>query len=415
MKNTLLFMFCFTAYFGFSQCADPIITDFECPTPSHPLVGAITTIPNPFMAGINTSPNIGQFADDGTAPFDNLSVNYGTPIDLSVNSILHVKVYTQLSTAMPIPFAAKLEGGATPLEISTTIDASNTWIEYTFDFSSVSAGGNTTLILFFNIGQTNGAAGDLYYIDELYFSPPATTCTDPVLTDFECQIPSQNITGAVNRIPNLVSGTSNTSMFIGDYTDNPMGSFDNLAVNYTAPIDLSLNNKLRVKIYTTQTAPLLVKLENGTSTPVELGSVGTNGDNIDTVNQWKEYEFDFSSQAAENHQRLVLFFNAGNTQANPRTFYIDDLRWESTTLSVENDLRPNTFKVFPNPASETLNISSEKKLTGYSIVDMLGKRIVANHSDSVSTSINISSLKPGVYFIKLNTEKESTVVKFIKQ
>lgn len=414
MKKSLLFIFILTAYIGFAQCADPVITDFECATPSHPLVGAITTITNPFSTGINTSATIGQFSDDGTAPFDNLSVNFGAPIDLSINSILHVKVYTELAT--PKPFIAKLEGGTNTLEIATTITVSDVWVEYTFDFSSVATQGNTTLVLFFNAFQTDGAVGDIYYIDDLFFAPPPTTCNDPILTDFECNNPSQPITGALTRIANPVSGGINTSAFVGQYIDNETDSFDNIAVNYTVPIDLSVNNVLKVKIYAPTTVPLLVKLENGTSAPIELGSLGTNGDNIDIANQWKEYAFDFSSQAAANHQRLVLFINAGNTGSMSQTFYVDDIRWDNTTtLSVNAVETENTVSLYPNPTTDVLHLSSSNQIDSYQILDISGRKIVSNTEKIIANTIPVHHLKTGVYFLTLRSGSTNEVFKFIKK
>ncbi|WP_164510872.1 T9SS type A sorting domain-containing protein [Nonlabens xiamenensis] len=418
MKKTLLLAGLLVAAFAKAQCVDPVLTDFECSAPSHPLVGAITTVTNPSSTGINTSANVGQFVDDGTMAFDNLSADYVMPIDLSLNSVFHIKVYTSIAASLsnPIPLVAKLEGGTTPLELTAQIEASDEWREYTFDFSQVSSAGNTRLVLFFNAFQTNGTANDIYFIDDLFFDEPVTMqtmCADPILTDFECDLPSQPLTGAVTRTANPFPGGLNTSAMVGDYTDDPTDAFDNLAFSYSTPIDLSVNNKLRLKVYATQTAPLLVKLENGTSMPVELGSVGTNGDNIDTVNAWKEYEFDFSSQANENHQRLVLFFNAGNTQATAQTYFVDDIRWESTTLS-SDDISVPQVNVYPNPAVDFLNLSSNQQFESYSIVDLSGRSIV-NNAQIQNNLINIQSLSQGMFFLRLDGPSTSQLIRFYKK
>ena len=279
--------------------------------------------------------------------------------------------------------------------------------------------GNTTLVVFFNFNETDGTTTDTYYIDDLFFGPAdieETMCEDPIITDFECDLPSHPITGDLTTIINPFIEGSNTSANVGEYTDNGTETFDNIAVNYTTPIDLTTNNKLRVKIYTTQTTNLLVKLEGGTSEPVELGNVGDAGDNIDVINAWKEYEFDFSDQAGENHERLVLFFNAGNEQPDPEIFFIDDLRWDSESLSVSEVAENTTFSVYPNPSDNMINIKSITQVIDFEIYDLSGKCVLKNNRENINISaINISTLSTGIYFLTLRSSSISQTIKVVKK
>ena len=329
MKKLLLIIIAFFAYSVYGQCVDPLITDFECSPASHTLGGnGVTSISNPVSGGINTSTNVGEYTDDGTNGWDNLLVDYGTPIDLSSNSVLHIKIHTTALTA-PIPLLAKLEGG-TAMEIWGSIDVNGEWKEYTFDFSAAAGNGNTELVLFFNGGETNGTASDIYYIDDLGFQAPVVPpvpCNDPVISNFECTAPSHAFGGnGVTTIANPVSGGINTSANVGEYKDNGTDAWDNLLIDYGTPIDLSVNNKLRIKIHTTalgSTAiPLLAKLEGGTAMEI-WGSIDVKGD-------WKEYEFDFSAAAGNGNTKLVLFFNGGETTGTTSdTYYIDDFLFTS--------------------------------------------------------------------------------------
>ena len=323
MKKMLLILSLLSAFIGSSQCTDPVLTDFECGTPSHPFSGGVTvgTIANPFLGGINTSANVGEATDDGTEPFDAVIIDYGAPIDLATNPIFHIKIYTEITT--PIPFVAKVEGGTTPLEILTSIDDSDQWMEYTSDFSSVANNGNTTLVLFFNFNQTNGTTTDTYYIDDMFFGAPPTICSDPILTDFECDIPSHPFTGGVmvDNIANPFSGGINTSANVGEATDNGTEPFDAVIIDYGAQIDLTTNPIFHIKIYTELTTPIpfVAKVEGGT-TPLEVSTT------IDDTDQWAEYTFDFSSVADSGNTRLVLFFNFNQSNGTTTdTYYIDDM------------------------------------------------------------------------------------------
>ncbi|MFT6982119.1 MAG: hypothetical protein ACJAUD_000886, partial [Crocinitomicaceae bacterium] len=72
-----------------------------------------------------------------------------------------------------------------------------------------------------------------------------------------------------------------------------------------------------------------------------------------------------------------------------------------------------TFKVFPNPATDALTIESKFKLQSISILDMNGRLIILRGN---SETIDISTLKIGSYFVKIETEDgQISHQKFIKQ
>ena len=79
------------------------------------------------------------------------------------------------------------------------------------------------------------------------------------------------------------------------------------------------------------------------------------------------------------------------------------------------DLDASVF-IYPNPANNLLNfdIKSDILISGISIVDIAGKQLI-KLNNSVSNSIDISSLSSGVYFITFRSETKSVTKKFIKQ
>lgn len=72
------------------------------------------------------------------------------------------------------------------------------------------------------------------------------------------------------------------------------------------------------------------------------------------------------------------------------------------------------INVYPNPFTNEINISSDLKILSIEIYDSYGKLIFANNV--VSPKINLSELKNGIYYIKLNDEKNYNYsFKIIKQ
>ncbi len=402
MKKSLLFIFSLTAYLGYAQCTDPIITDFECTTPSHPITGALVIVSNPDQGGINISTNVGEYTDNGMDGFDALVINYGAAIDLSTNSVLKIKFYSPIS----VQILAKLQGG-TQQEIYSDFSAVNIWQEFSFDFSASKGSGNTELVFFFNPGITDSSPTDIYYIDDLLFDAPVSPpCEEPVISDFECSSASQPITGALVTVANPVSGGINTSANVGQYTDNGTMGFDALVVDYGEAIDLSSNNILKLKFYSPTSVQILAKLENTTNREIYS--------DFSAVNTWEEFVFDFSAFAGEGNTKVVLFINPTVTSGTPTDiYYIDDLLFDSTLSTTEFTL-DNTVSLYPNPAKDIINISSLEKIENYKIVDILGKTISVNKPKNISNIIDVSALKTGIYFIRIKTGTSSSTIKFIK-
>ncbi|AZQ42843.1 T9SS type A sorting domain-containing protein [Nonlabens ponticola] len=351
MKQFLLFVLILSVFTGAAQCVDPDITDFECENPSHPITGALTSVLNPFPHDINRSENVGKYIDNGQAGFDALVVDYGSPIDLSVNPVLKLKFYSTNS----VQILAKLEGG-TQQELFSDFSQVNTWQEFSFDFSASQGNGNTRVVFFVNPGVENGSPADVYYLDDIRFdSTVLTPCEEPFITNFECAPFSNTINGALVTVGNSVSGGTNTSPNIGQYTDDGTQGFDALVIDYGAPIDLSVNSIFKLKFYSPSSVQILAKLEGGTVQ--EIFS------DFSQVNTWEEFTFDFSASVGQGNTRLVLFFNPFVESGTPNDIYfIDDLQFgtlERTVYSYKNDTTgwtPNIPNDVIDPSSAIDNI-----------------------------------------------------------
>jgi hypothetical protein len=80
-----------------------------------------------------------------------------------------------------------------------------------------------------------------------------------------------------------------------------------------------------------------------------------------------------------------------------------------STLGI-NDLKNNSFQIHPNPASTTINIELDA-ISNVRLYDIDGK-ILREFKDALNYSIDISTLKQGVYFFETN---EGLKAKFVKQ
>ena len=73
----------------------------------------------------------------------------------------------------------------------------------------------------------------------------------------------------------------------------------------------------------------------------------------------------------------------------------------------------NNFRIYPNPASDFIEISNSEKLSSISISNFLGQVVFA--SNSPQPKIDINSFSNGLYFIKcVDLENKTEVFKFLK-
>jgi len=79
---------------------------------------------------------------------------------------------------------------------------------------------------------------------------------------------------------------------------------------------------------------------------------------------------------------------------------------------VKGNLGNEIAVVYPNPATDVLNISYSKKVKGVEIFDSAGKRIKVNLTDN---KVDVKVLPKGVYIININTGDDVQTQKFIKK
>ena len=92
------------------------------------------------------------------------------------------------------------------------------------------------------------------------------------------------------------------------------------------------------------------------------------------------------------------------------------------TLNAEKFTK-NIFSIYPNPANNKLNIQFNQSISGdnlqLSIIDMLGRTVSKQQELSIetynNTSIDVSSLDKGTYFINLSNGNSTITKKFIKE
>jgi hypothetical protein len=111
----------------------------------------------------------------------------------------------------------------------------------------------------------------------------------------------------------------------------------------------------------------------------------------------------------------IYFTGFTGSSEGKYTIMQERLTWYT---SVENETK-QLLQVYPNPASDRINVVFD--LNGRAdieIIDMTGRLVYTSHYNAggfTNYSADISSLNPGVFFIRVSAEGESNVLRFIKE
>lgn len=175
------------------------------------------------------------------------------------------------------------------------------------------------------------------------------------------------------------------------------------------------NNKLGALFSTVAYSPSNPAPENN------FAHVYTDNIVTDTLN-WFEVRGSFIADSAYQFINIGNFFdnihtdtlNFGDSLATQGYYFVDDVSvFIDSTASINGAVQNNTFTVFPNPASDILNIeivqSREKVYTELIITDILGAKVFEKDIKGIFSKLllNVSSLTNGIYFIKLLGVRES--------
>lgn len=85
------------------------------------------------------------------------------------------------------------------------------------------------------------------------------------------------------------------------------------------------------------------------------------------------------------------------------------------TLGTSNPVAATKFKVYPNPATTTVNISAaDVDSYNVSVTDLSGKVVMTKSFSGMENSLDISALSTGAYFFELSSDNKKEVVKILK-
>jgi len=75
----------------------------------------------------------------------------------------------------------------------------------------------------------------------------------------------------------------------------------------------------------------------------------------------------------------------------------------------------NNISLYPNPANNVINLQSNVLINELVIYNTLGQKMISNTPTQENTSVDISSLQSGIFFVKVKWNDTYKTFKFVKE
>ena len=92
--------------------------------------------------------------------------------------------------------------------------------------------------------------------------------------------------------------------------------------------------------------------------------------------------------------------------------YLDDMTYADNLAT--NDFAAKGFTAFPNPVNNVLNIQAKEAISNVAIYNVLGQEVYAATVDALSSTIDMSQMASGAYFVKVDINGTAGTVKVVK-
>lgn len=243
-------------------------------------------------------------------------------------------------------------------------------------------------------------SADGYLFNEEGYCLPSLQTQDGII---EGEAPSITTLGETDQLPIFGTANSSQNFEVGDLTIAVLGGV----------IGPNEENQVLLGQFTTINGTLEFDINIQIGIPEELQCNVIPSCEKSSI--WFTYSFD--PQDSENNENPDLNYV---TYQNESLSYADD--GAPCTLSIE-DLQKldNAFSIFPNPTESTTQLSFSEHLANarYEVFDVSGKLVKSKNIGMASAGstweIDLSSVKSGVYLIKVISDESYSIKKLVKR
>jgi len=97
------------------------------------------------------------------------------------------------------------------------------------------------------------------------------------------------------------------------------------------------------------------------------------------------------------------------------TVYYDNLYLHKNTVLSTDSFEASRVRMYPNPATNVLNIESSTSIEKVTVYNVLGQQVISEIPNKALVTLDVSALQVGVYVVKTTIDGNVSSSKFIKE
>ena len=373
--------------------------------------------------------------------FLGMVTNYASGVDLSTMEKMHIDYWTPDTNGIGVKIVNTVDGGEAIASLGATVSGS--WQSIDVDMTAFAALSNKTKITQLLIDPS---APSILFIDNFYFYkvPAGSTCSDGIQNGDETGVdcggscspcvvndpivaaptpPARNVADVVSIYSNAYSNVTLDELptswsQLGVFTPLQLQGNDTwkitaceflgMVTNYGSGVDVSTMEKMHIDYWTPDTNGIGVKIVNTVDGGEAIASLGTT-----VTGSWQSIDVDMTAFAALSNKTKITQLLIDPSA--PSKLYIDNFYFYKGLPLNNQSFVLTTFRMYPNPANNILNVSCASSIDAIEIYNALGQLVAKENYTSNQASINVSSLSKGVYILSAKVGTESVRKQFIKE
>jgi hypothetical protein len=189
-------------------------------------------------------------------------------------------------------------------------------------------------------------------------------------------------------------------------------------------VDISGNSKFQIRMKATAPMQILVYVQEGNDPSWNYSKFSNSYVRADLTSEYQVFNLDVSGANVDSSGTIDLTsiggiaFELGKTdgesydQVSDVKVHVDYIRFGDATVGVQNVSSSSSINVFPNPATDVLNVAVGAGNANVQLSSVTGA-VVASANGSGNLVLNTANVQAGLYVVTVNNAAGTTTSKVV--
>lgn len=170
-------------------------------------------------------------------------------------------------------------------------------------------------------------------------------------------------------------------------------------------VNASAASYLHIDVYTENETALQI-------TPISSAPVQEFLLAVSPLNQftWNRYDIPLSSFTGVDKSKIFQFKFVGS---GGKTIYVDNIYFHNNVVSSINNPITEQLRVYPAVVNENLTVETESTIRTITVTSITGQKLIVQNPGQNTSSVDMSQLSKGNYFVTIELENGQTAVRKI--